>query len=67
MLQQLLLIILTNLLTSSNCLSQEIGWFDDNDSAVGGFNHKIGHRCMIGEVPPQHYDLLVDLENPSYQ
>lgn len=47
--QQLLLIILPNLLTSSNWLSQEIGQFDDNDGAVGGFNHKIGHRCIIGE------------------
>lgn len=48
-LQQLLLIIVTHLLASSNCLSQEIGWFDDNDSVVGGFNRKIGHRCIICE------------------
>lgn len=47
--QQLLLIILTNPWTLSNYLSEEIGCFSDNDSAVGGFNHKIGHRCITGE------------------
>lgn len=48
-LQRLPLIISSHLWTLSNCLSGKIGWFDDNCSAVGGSDHKISSRCVVGE------------------